>query len=452
MIGGAVGAVLLGTFSVALSRTADRVVPLASRSAVDKVGTVVLSARRTPTTLSDSTRIGALERALASFGSMVPDGGCLRVDWAGRTVTSVRSDRALVPASAAKVVTAVAAVDVLGADHTFETAVWSTGTMQNGTIGDLYLVGGGDPVLVHNGYVATEKYQTFNGTQLEKFADSIVSTGLRLVTGSIVAIDSRYDQVRFVDAWPSEFHVTEAGPLGALLFNDGAVTGQTVKPDDPAVAAATELRQMLTARGVTFTGGIRHDAALPAEATKIASITSAPLTAIIREMLVNSDNNTAEMLLKEIGWESSEQGSTASGLATLAKAAAAWKVTAPVMLDGSGLSRADSVSCDTFVSILDARSDLLTGSMAVAGVSGTLRDVFTDSPMKDRLVGKTGTLSGVKSLVGYLPLEGAQPIVFALLMNRDGIDNQGEYRPIWNALGEALNRAKAHPTRDELAP
>jgi D-alanyl-D-alanine carboxypeptidase len=72
--------------------------------------------------------------------------------------------------------------------------------------------------------------------------------------------------------------------------------------------------------------------------------------------------------------------------------------------------------------------------------------------MNGRLLGKTGTLSGVKSLVGYLPVEGGQPVVFAFMMNSSGIDNQSAYRPIWDALGNALNKAKSSPRADQLAP
>lgn len=72
--------------------------------------------------------------------------------------------------------------------------------------------------------------------------------------------------------------------------------------------------------------------------------------------------------------------------------------------------------------------------------------------MADRLVGKTGTLTGIKALSGYLPLQGNSPVRFTLIMNRNGIDNQGEYRPIWNALGSALNQARVSPTAQELLP
>jgi len=292
------------------------------------------------------------------------------------------------------------------------------------------LVGGGDPVIVRNEYGATEKYKTFNGTSLETLADQIVATGVRTISGSIVGIDSRYDDKRFVDVWPTEFHFTESGPLGALLVNDGVVVGEPNKPDDPALAAATELRTMLSARGVAVTGAVRHDAALPNNATAVTTISSSPLPLILREMLVNSDNNTAEMVLKEIGFSKKNSGSTAAGLEVMSQYFLDKKISpVPTLIDGSGLSSSNQASCPA-----------------------TLSTAFEDSPMNGRLLGKTGTLSGVKALVGYLPVEGGQPVVFAFIMNASGIDNKTSYRPLWNALGEALNKAKSTPRADQLAP
>jgi D-alanyl-D-alanine carboxypeptidase len=102
--------------------------------------------------------------------------------------------------------------------------------------------------------------------------------------------------------------------------------------------------------------------------------------------------------------------------------------------------------------LLDRNKELFPNLLAVAGSTGTLENAFNDSPVENRLVGKTGTLTGVKALVGYLPLESEEDVQFSLLMNASGVDNQSVYRPIWNSLGEALHRARAVPRPDQLAP
>jgi D-alanyl-D-alanine carboxypeptidase/D-alanyl-D-alanine-endopeptidase (penicillin-binding protein 4) len=288
-------------------------------------------------------------------------------------------------------------------------------------------------------------------TSLAALADQIAASGIRQITGSIVVDDSKYDAQRFVDAWPVDFHFTESGPLGALMVDDGVVLGQNMKPDDPALAAASELHALLSQRGVFIAGeNIRGTA--PSTATDVATVVSAPLTDVVKEMLTNSDNNTAELLLKEIGFVAKKSGSTSAGLQAVQDTLAKWGVKDVVMQDGSGLSSSNKISCNVFAQLLIREKDVLPPLLAIAGVSGTIRDAFDSSPVKGRLVGKTGTLNGVKALVGYLPLENEQPVIFSLLLNRAGIDNKSSYRPIWNALGDALNRASSTPKSDRLAP
>jgi D-alanyl-D-alanine carboxypeptidase/D-alanyl-D-alanine-endopeptidase (penicillin-binding protein 4) len=198
--------------------------------------------------------------------------------------------------------------------------------------------------------------------------------------------------------------------------------------------------------------GTQRGSAVPSNATKVASITSAPLTAVLQEMLVNSDNNTAEILVKELGYVKKGIGSTSAGLEVVAETVKTWAVGDPVSVDGSGLSSANSSTCDFFMGILDRNKETFPSLLAVAGKTGTLKTSFIDSPVEDRLVAKTGTLTGVKALVGYLPLDAEEDVKFSLLMNASGIDNQSSYRPIWNALGDALNRARSTPRPEQLSP
>lgn len=446
-----VGILLFGGLYLALSRTASRVTHRNDRVVTTVPRVSLLSARRAPNTLSIITRTGKVSRAFANIVSDFPTQSCVAVEWMGTSLGSLNSTKAMIPASATKVITAAVALEVLKPGFTYTTNV--LGTLDAvGTTADLFFVGGGDPLLVRNEYVASEKYPTTSGTSLEKLADSLVAAGLRRVTGSVVGVDSRYDDKRFVDVWPQDFHFTESGPLGALMVDDGVVLGQTTKPDDPAVAAATELQNLLNARGVLFGALPRRDA-LPSGLATIASIQSAPLTSIVQEMLVNSDNNTAEMLLKEIGFASTATGSTAAGLTAVTEQLAKWKLDKDVQLfDGSGLASDGRIPCDVFMSLLNTFSTTLPGLMATAGETGTIRDTFDGTAVAGKLRGKTGTLNGVKALVGYLPITNAGPVTFSLLMNKTGIDNQGSYRPIWYSLADVLNRASASPSMEQLTP
>lgn len=453
LVVGVVGALALAAGYVATNSVANAVVPKPERATSLQLKTKLLNVRRSPTVLSTVTRTGQLRRALSTFAGQVPSGSCAFVEWLNDNELSLETTQLVTPASTQKIVTAIAALEILSPTFTFETNVYATGDVASGNIQDLYFVGGGDPVLVRNEYVATEKYPTLNGTSLESLADSLVSSGIRAVSGSVVGIDARYDASRFLDIWPAEFRVVESGPLGALMVNDGAVVGAQMKPDNPAIAAANELRTVLGGKGVLVAQDSRYELSVPSNATKVASIKSAPLSLIVQEMLVNSDNNTAELLLKEIGFAKKNSGSTAAGIAAIQEHAATWKLPTPfTVVDGSGLSSMNKMSCANFSVLLSRAESTLPGLLPVAGQSGTLRSIFSDSSMKGRLVGKTGTLSGVKALAGYLPLEGNSPVRFALIMNASGIDNQGSYRPIWLAFGSALNRARATPTAAQLMP
>ncbi len=450
-IGAFVGVLLFGSLYVALSRTASRVTHRSERIVATVPRVSLLSARRAPNTLSVVTRTGKVSRAFTNIVADFPAQSCVAVEWMGMRLGAVNASKAMTPASSTKLITAAVALEILKPEFRYSTKVHAS-VDAAGVAADVYFVGGGDPLIVRNEYVASEKYATMSGTSLEKLADSLVAAGLRRVTGSVVGVDSRYDDKRFVDVWPQEFHFTESGPLGALMVDDGVVLGQQAKPDDPAIAAANELQNLLNARGVLFGALPRRDV-LPSGLPELASIQSAPLTSVIQEMLVNSDNNTAELLLKEIGYASKGTGSTEAGLTAVHEQLVKWNMDKDVQLfDGSGLATGGRIPCDVFMSLLNTFSSTLPNLMAIAGSSGTLRDAFDGTAVAGKLRGKTGTLNGVKALVGYLPIANAGPVSFSLLMNRSGIDNQGSYRPIWYSLADVLNRASAVTSVEQLTP
>jgi len=448
--GAIVGTVLLAFAYFYVNGVAHRVDPQSEVAISISPRVPLLSARRAPNTLSTITRMDRLGRALTSVEARIPSTACLAVNWLDRSMLDVRSDTSLVPASSTKLITAAVALKVLGKDFTYTTNVHAN-IDASGVTGDLYFVGGGDPSLIRAEYPSLEKYPTTAGTSLEKLADAIVESGVRQVAGAVVGVDTRYDNVRFVAEWPTSFHITEAGPLGALMVDDGMILGQQFKPDNPALAASQELTNLLVARGVSIAASPRYEA-LPKDVPVVASVSSAPLTSVLRDMLVNSDNNTAELVLKEVGFAAKKSGSTAAGLQAVQEVLAKWKIKDVLMDDGSGLAASNRISCSTFQKVLAQQLDVFPSLLAIAGESGTIRDAFTDSSVKGRLVAKTGTLSGVKALTGYLNIPNTEPVLFSLIMNEAGIDNKTSYRPVWYALSDALNRAKDTPSLEQLIP
>lgn len=452
---GVVGLLVLIVLFGALSITSQ----LATRVNANDAGVTqivlavpLLSARRTPTVLSAITRIGKIGSSIITLEKKLPTNSCLSISWMGRTLMAHNPDVPYTPASVMKLFTALAALKSLGPTHTYTTTV--KGLIQDGIVtGDLYLVGGGDPLLARRDYVANEKYPTLTPSFMETLADAVVAAGVRSITGTIVGVDDRYDSVRYPATWPETFFGSEGGPLGALMSSDGAALGQSLKPDEPAIGAADDLHALLGLRGVVMTGNSRRGTVSDSVPT-IAELTSAPLIDVVREMLVNSDNNTAELLIKEMGYVVKKSGTSADGLGVVAQELKNANISAESasMLDGSGLTRQNTATCSALMSVLTTESATFPALLAVAGESGTLGAVFKDQSIKGRLVAKTGTLRNVKSIAGYIPLKGADPVIFSLILNKTGIDNQSQYRPLWYELGDALSRASADPRPEDLAP
>jgi D-alanyl-D-alanine carboxypeptidase/D-alanyl-D-alanine-endopeptidase (penicillin-binding protein 4) len=189
---------------------------------------------------------------------------------------------------------------------------------------------------------------------------------------------------------------------------------------------------------------------------EIASVVSQPLSVIVGEMLQTSDDNTAEMLLKEIGLEFAANGTTAAGVSGVLDRLEAWGVPSAgaVVLDGSGLSRSNQVTCSMLLGVLahGSPTDAVGAGLPVAATSGTLEDLFVGTPMAGRLQGKTGTLTDVKSLSGYVVAADGAVIQFALVQNSPGIDD-GAYLTVWEQiLAPALATYPTGPTEDQLAP
>jgi D-alanyl-D-alanine carboxypeptidase/D-alanyl-D-alanine-endopeptidase (penicillin-binding protein 4) len=96
-----------------------------------------------------------------------------------------------------------------------------------------------------------------------------------------------------------------------------------------------------------------------------------------------------------------------------------------IQADGSGLSRENRVQPSTFVTLLAAmqareEGDIFYESLAIAGVSGTLRNRFRNTPVQGRLHAKTGTLNGVRALSGYLETDGYGTVIFSIVVNQPG--------------------------------
>jgi D-alanyl-D-alanine carboxypeptidase/D-alanyl-D-alanine-endopeptidase (penicillin-binding protein 4) len=419
--------------------------------------TSMLDYRRAPTGLA---RIGAdneLADSLEQLAAFIDGRSCLAVSVDGRRVSTWNGDVPVIPASTNKLLVGGVVLELLGADYRFSTTIAAPVPIDGVVEGDLHLIGGGDPVLVAGGLELDEVPAA--PTSLDVLADAVVAAGITSIRGAVVGDASRYDTEFVNPTWADEDAYVEAGPIGGLLVNDGRVVGRSARQRDPGEAAARELARLLGDRGVAVSNGWRAGPLEPGIAT-IASVESAPLTAIVSDMLTRSDNDTAEMLLKELGYTVAQPGTTAAGIDVLERTVRSWgaPMDGVVFADGSGLSSDNRLTCDTLVAALDHLEQTpAVDGLPVAGRSGTLIDELLGSLVEGRLVGKTGTLSNppadadppeVKALAGYLEAPNGETLQFALVLNGAGYVTADGYIPFWSALAD---RIAVHPTGPDPA-
>jgi len=323
----------------------------------------------------------------------------------GTVLFQQNGNRPLAPASNEKLPLTYAALMRLGTAFRIETDVLGEGE-QDGTqwTGTLVLKGNGDP--------------TLSRADLRALAAQVKSLGIRSVTGGVAGDESAYDTRRIVAGWKPSFFMDESPPLSALVV-DRARVGSVVTRT-PALAAATAFRDALRNAGVAVAGPVRT---APADewSELVASVSSPTLAAMVRFMDRESDNFTAEMLLKQLGLAELDRGTSAAGatvvMQTLAEAGV--PMTGVRIVDGSGLSRLDRLTTTALGSLLKiawadpAVRPALLAALPVAGVNGTLEHRLSKPPARGRVLAKTGTTDSASSLSGYV----SDRYAFAVMQN-----------------------------------
>jgi D-alanyl-D-alanine carboxypeptidase/D-alanyl-D-alanine-endopeptidase (penicillin-binding protein 4) len=323
----------------------------------------------------------------------------------GTTVFSRNDGASLAPASNEKLTITDAALSELGGGYQIATDVLGRGDLV-GTIwtGDLFLVGHGDPTLGHGG--------------LAELARQVRAFGITRVTGRIVGDESYFDSRRTAPGWKPSYYINESPPLSALAVDRAWFVNHY--SSDPPLAAAILLRGALLRAGVSV-GGTATTGRATGDVFPLAEIESPPLAQIVRFMDHESDNYTAELLLKHLGAVEAGHGTTAAGAASVTAILASQRV--PLagirIVDGSGLSRLDRLTARAIVALLHAAWDdpdvrgPFVAALAVAGRSGTLADRLRRPPALGNVFAKTGTTDVASALSGFV----RQRYLFSVLEN-----------------------------------
>ncbi len=350
------------------------------------------------------------------------------------TVVDVGSGKALyrhnsttpyIPASITKLLTSMAALEVLGPEHRFHTQVVQPAA------GHLILVGGGDPYL-------SKKSDTSVYPARASIAELAVATAKELKQAKRPTVTVGYDASKFSGpAWNSHWPDTyrdQVTPVSALWVDEGRLSGYSPGPreQDPSKAAATAFAAALKANDINVssvkpagTGKITTGKG----AQLVAEVESMPLARIVQQVLLHSDNDGAEVLARQVAIGLGKPGSAVEASKAVQAACAKLGVWGPgtKVVDGSGLSRDTAISSDTLVKALRyALADdhagfrsLITG-LPVAGVDGSLKMRFSETGAtagRGQVRAKTGTLTKVHSLAGYVRTRDGALLAFSFIVN-----------------------------------
>jgi D-alanyl-D-alanine carboxypeptidase/D-alanyl-D-alanine-endopeptidase (penicillin-binding protein 4) len=327
----------------------------------------------------------------------------------GATVYTQNPTLSLAPASNEKLPITFAALATLGPTYRLETDVLGEGQLDGTTwTGRLVLRGGGDPTLSSAG--------------LRSLAAQVRAAGIRRVTGGVVGDESLFDARRTVSGWKAGFFLNESPPLSALVVDRDRVGGYLSRA--PALAAASGFVRALRAAGVAVSGPVRTGIAAD-DAFPLAQVFSAPLWTILRFMDRESDNFTAELLLKQLGAVEGGRGTSAAGASVVTQAlvAAGVPMAGVRIVDGSGLSTLDRLTAGAVTAILHAAwanfsiRPAFVAALAIAGVNGTLEGRLKSPPTRGQVLAKTGTTREASALSGFV----RDRYVFAVLQNGNPI-------------------------------
>lgn len=219
----------------------------------------------------------------------------------------------------------------------------------------------------------------------------------------------------------------DSSDLSVLVIEGEVAAGDSVMISitqrDPTTAYLSALREALVERGITVDGQVSP--AGPASAPHpLFSVASPPLREILGPFLKPSQNAIGELLLRTLGSVRTGVGTPDSGARVVRSQLLEWGALPDgfIVRDGSGLSREDVVTPETLVKVFAAmRADtaykVFYDALPVAGVDGTIRGRMRDTPAMGNVHAKTGTLSMVRSLSGYVTTADGRLLIFSMIAN-----------------------------------
>ena len=339
----------------------------------------------------------------------------------------------MVPASNMKIITSSVALTQLGPDFTFSTTFATHGRITSGVLhGDLVVTGRGDPTL-------SDRMRGSARAAMDSIADSLAARGIREITGAIYSGADNFPGPHVGEGWDwDDLSSSDGAGVDELLFNEGmsrivvrSTAGDSTVKSAPAAEPSIDylhvLQAALESRGIHVARGVA-ESVVPADGVPLDTIMvlrSVPLSRILPYFLKPSQNQMGEVLLRSIGLERTGVGSPDSGMAVVRRQLTAWGIPRDgyELHDGSGMARADLISPETIVRILQQMThspDFSTfyNALPIAAVDGTISRRMAGTPAAGNVHAKTGSLHWVRSLSGYVTDADGHRLIFSALANK----------------------------------
>ena len=404
--------------------------------------------------------------------------GVIVVDVKSGKTLGVRNEHmACITASTMKTVTSSAALEMLGADYTFQTPVYLDGEIHGSSLrGNLVVVGVGDPTL---GSV----YFKENLDIVSEIVDKLHKQGIKQIDGKVLVDNSSYYYPAYNGDWCADDLAWDFG-MGVHALNycdnrmrlvfdgkgDGTINNAHFEPNVPGVEIVNRMRPgnqdnvgvLLeyahptivltgTAADTTYYFNVSNPTpeallidslnhTLSREGIKLGNNNIAPssqrwqllthkspvMTDIITSLLERSDNMFTEALLRAIAVNSGREPIDSEGVAVVDSlfTARGLDATGKFQYDGSGLARNNKAPVRFFADMLTYMHDRRFGAkqlrlvdlMPRIGVNAKIGDWMKESSLSTHIAVKSGSMRDVQCYVGYYPAEEPQ-YAWAVLVN-----------------------------------
>ncbi|MCC0177862.1 D-alanyl-D-alanine carboxypeptidase/D-alanyl-D-alanine-endopeptidase [Waterburya agarophytonicola K14] len=398
----------------------------------------------------------------------------------GETIYSLNGNKFFTPASSAKLLTTAAVLSTLGADYRIVTPLLAVGDLPNLT--SLRLQGRGDPSLSNKSLKQiVHQLQALGVKRIEKlivddsyfdspainptwewldvhsyFATAVNSTILNQNTVTLTLLPQELGKsVKF--NWSDRlagrqwqvvnqgitgeidipYGIEIDGDLGKPILYIRGELGINEAPDiwdlaivDPANYFLESLRLHLERSGISVAKGIvvKETSGNELE-TELLTLSSPSIAEIITEINRESNNLYAEVMAKILA----KKLNTNNAIEAINQSLDRLGINEEeyILVDSSGLSRQNLVTPHALVKTLalvsrlpSPTSNIYRQSLAIAGINGTLRNRFKNTTIEGHLWAKTGTLTGVGTLSGYLYVPNYTPVIFSIIVNNSDLSSR----------------------------